>query len=359
MAQLSKEAIEGFSIRQALETASKYTNDNGLFPAPGQAVGLSTCRWDPHYSPAAVVSAALSSEVSEDVRHLFHQGAGSFFLPLPSDLTRAAITQGNTGAQLVGNGLQTIVDALRPAPLLDALGVRIVPVSSGSAHVAGMADQATYAWFSDGSGPASPAIGSTIGNTHKAKTLITVTEVSRQTLLQTSDQAEALLLNDLMRGIRAGLETAVFQGSGSSGQPTGVLNVTGANSTAYAGSSPTRAELLSQLDDLADDGVDITQVQFAVHPTMAVLLHSVVDGASRPIYDGRTMLGLPVRVSTNVPAGKVLAGDWSQLVLVTWGRLEVSRAQSVRPDFCERFRVVALADVAIPRPQAFSVGSAP
>jgi hypothetical protein len=90
-----------------------------------------------------------------------------------------------------------------------------------------------------------------------------------------------------------------------------------------------------------------------------VLLHSVVDAASQPIYDGQTMFGLPVHVSANVPSGKVLVGDWRQLVMPLWGRVEVSQAKSIRPDFAERFRCIALANVAIIRPSAFSVGTAP
>ena len=111
------------------------------------------------------------------------------------------------------------------------------------------------------------------------------------------------------------------------------------------------------LEDLADDGVDLTAVRWCIHPTMGVLLHSVVDAANRPVYDGRTMFGLPVHVSANVPSGKVLVGDWRQLVMPMWGRVEISRSKSVRPDFTERFRSIALANVAIIRPSAFSVGS--
>ena len=110
---LSAKALEGYSIREALCTAIKFGGD-GRMPKDGQVVGLSTCRWDANYAPAAVVSSALRSEIPDDLRGAFTGDAGSLLLPLPRDLNRAAITQDNTGAQLVDNSLQTIVDALRP-----------------------------------------------------------------------------------------------------------------------------------------------------------------------------------------------------------------------------------------------------
>lgn len=355
---LTAKALEGYSIRQALSTAIEYSND-GKMPRQGQAVGLSSCRWDPNFSPAAVISDALRSEIPGDLQGMFRGDSGSLLLPLPRDLQRAAITQDNTGAQLVGNSLQSIVGALRPAPLLEDLGCQIVSVSDGSAHIIGVGDGASVAWVSDGASAGTPSIGTSLGVTSKAKTLISLTEISHQLLRQTTDQAETLLLQDLMRGVNDGLEAAAFSGTGSSGQPTGLVNTSGINTTAYTGSSPTRAELLTQLDDLADDGVDLPNVRWCCHPTMAVLLHSVTDAASRPIYNGQSMLGLPVHVSANVPSGKVLVGDWSQLVMPMWGRVEVSQAISIRPDFAERFRCIALADIAIIRAKAFSVGSAP
>ena len=355
MAQLSPQVLTGYSIQQALALAGKARSKDG-FPA----ARLSTCRWDDNYAPAAVVSETLRAEIPEDVRAKFWSDSSSLLLPLPSDLTRATITQGNTGAQLVGTGLQHLVDALRPAPLLEAMGVQLISSNQGSTQVIGIGDGASVGWVADGSGVAAPSIGDTLGITSKAKTLVSLTEISRQMLVQTTDQAsELLLVRDLMRGVRDGLEAAAFSGTGSSGQPTGVINTSGVNSTTYAGSSPTRAELLSQLDDLATDGVDLPAVHWCVSPSMAVLLHSVVDAASRPIYDGRTMFGLPVHVSSNVPSGKVLVGDWRQMVLPMWGRVEVSQSQSVRPDATERFRCIALADIAIIRAKAFSVGSAP
>jgi len=359
--EISPDLLSKFSIREAILTAREFPPSN--LPHGGKGpTGLSNCKWDANYSPAKVVSDALRmATVSTELAGHYCGTPDALLLPLPHDLQRATITQGNTGSQLVGNASQTLIEALRPSPLLEALGV-LMPsgLSGGSAQLIGMDAAAPYGWYSDGAGPAAPGIGSTLGTTLKARTLISVTEISYKALYQTSDRAEAALLEDLLAGVRRGLEAAVFAGAGAPA-PTGVINTAGINATTYAGSSPSRAELLSQLDDLAAADVDLSSVQFVVHPSMAVKLYSVTDAANRAIYDGTTMLGLPVRVSSNCPATKVIAADWRQVAVPIWGRIELASHGEVgglRADGAQRYRAMVLADVGVIRPLAISVGTA-
>jgi HK97 family phage major capsid protein len=278
------------------------------------------------------------------------------------------ISQSNTGSQLVGTAQQELIEALRPSPLLEALGVLMpMDLTGGTCQLVGMDAAAPSAWFSEGSGPASPGIGSTLGLELRAKTLISVTEISYQALHQVSDRAEAMLLNDLLAGVRNGLEAAVFAGSGAP-QPTGIINTAGVQTVSYGAAVPTRAQLLSQLDQLAAVNVDLAACQWVLHPRMAVKLHAIPtfgfgtdNSASMPIYDGQTLLGLPVKVSANCPATRVIVGDWRQCAVPVWGRMEIARAGAlgiVRADGAERYRAMVLADVGVLRPAAFSIGTA-
>jgi len=361
--QISEQLLREYSVLDAIRTALKFPIPSGpRDDRYGPAIGISSSRHAPNYAGAArVVSEALElGGIPRELRGHYSHSPDSLLLPLPQDLTRATILQSNTGANLVGTVTQQLIEALRPSPLLESLGV-LMPtgVTGGSCQLIGMDAGAPYAWFSDGQGPADPGIGSTLGIELKAKSLISVTEVSYQALHQVSDKAEALLLNDLLAGVRAGLEAAAFNGSGSSGQPTGVINTSGVQTVAYGAASPSRTQLLSQLNQLAAVDVDLAAVQWVCHPAMAVKLFSVTDAASQPIYDGQRMFGLPVRVSSNCPALKVIAGDFRQLAVPIWGRVEVSRPlRNVRADAAERFRAMVLADVGLLRPASFSVGTA-
>jgi len=360
--QISEQLLREYSVTDAIRTALKFPIPSGpRDDRYGPAIGISSSRHSPNFSPAKVVSEALElGGIPRELRGLYSNSPDSLLLPLPQDLTRATILQSNSGANLVGTKQQELIGALRPSPLLESLGV-LMPTgpTGGACQLIGMDSPAAYAWYSDGSGPASPSIGSTLGIELKAKSLISVTEVSFQALHQVSDKAEALLLNDLLAGVRAGLEAAAFNGSGISGQPTGIINATGVQTVAYGAASPTRTQLLSQLNQLASADVDLSAVQWVCHPLMAVKLHAVVDAASRLVYDGKTMLGLPVKVSSNCPATKVIVGDFTQLAVPIWGRVEISRPlRGVRADGAERFRAMVLSDVGLLRPAAFSVGTA-
>ena len=360
--EISQELLRQFSISGAIRTALNHPIPTGIPERSGAPIGLSTCRYDSNYAPAKVVSDALAlGTIPTELRGHYANTPDSLLLPLPQDLTRATITQGNTGAQLVGTATQELIEALRPSPLLESLGV-LMPtgLTGGSCQLLGMDAAAPYAWYADGAGPANPGIGSTLGIELKAKTLISVTEISYQALHQTSDRAESMLLEDLLAGVRAGLEAAVFAGAGAPA-PTGIVNTAGVQAVSYAGAAPTRAELLSQMDDLAGVDVDLAACQFVCHPAMAVKLYSVVDGANRPIYDGAQMFGLPVRVSSNCPAAKVILADWRQCAVPMWGRVEIARAGAqgiLRADGAERYRAMVLADVGVLRASAFSVGTA-
>ncbi len=361
--EISRDLLSQFSVLGAVRTAIKFPVRSGVPENRYAPVGgLSTCKYEENYSPAAVVSEALKlGSIPTELRGCYDGSPDALLLPLPSDLKRATITQSNTGANLVGTAQQELIEALRPSPLLESLGV-LMPqdLTGGTCQLVGMDAAAPSAWYADGAGPAAPGIGSTLGLELKARTLLSVTEISYQALHQVSDRAESMLLNDLLSGVRSGLEAAVFAGTGAP-QPTGVINTVGVQTVSYGAASPTRAQLLSQLDQLAAVDVDLAAVQWVVHPRMAVKLYSVVDAASRPIYDGQTMLGLPVKVSSSCPATKVIVGDWRQCAVPIFGRLEIARAGAlgvIRADGAERYRALVLADVGLLRPAAFSVGTA-
>ena len=367
--ELSRDLLSQFSLRQAIQVASKFPATGGIPESRYASRGLSTCKYEENYSPAAVVSEALKlSSIPTELRGYYSGTPDSLLLPLPSDLKRATISQSNTGAQLVGTATQELIQALRPSPLLESLGVLMpIDLTGGTAQLIGTDAAAPSAWYSEGSGPASPGIGSTLGLELRAKTLISVTEISYQALHQVSDKAEVMLLDDLLAGVRSGLEAAVFAGTGAPA-PTGVVNTAGVQAVTYGTPSPTRAQLLSQMDQLAAVNVDLAACAWVVHPRMAVKLHAIAtfgfdtaNGASMPIYDGQTLLGLPVKVSANCPATKVILGDWRQCAVPIWGRVEIARAGAlgiVRADGAERYRAMVLADVGLLRPAAFSVGTA-
>ena len=61
------------------------------------------------------------------------------------------------------------------------------------------------------------------------RTLGAFTDATRQLLIQSSLDVEALMRDDLATALALAIDKAELEGSGSSGQPTGILLTSGVN----------------------------------------------------------------------------------------------------------------------------------
>ena len=65
------------------------------------------------------------------------------------------------------------------------------------------------------------------------KTLGAFTDVTRQLMIQSSLDVENLIRNDLAGSMAIAIDNAALEGSGSSGNPTGITNTTGINTVGF------------------------------------------------------------------------------------------------------------------------------
>lgn len=139
--------------------------------------------------------------------------------------------------------------------------------------------------------------------------------VSRQLLLQSN--AEAFLTRLLIQLANDAIDIGVLNGTGISGQPQGLLNMTGPVSV-----SGTALNLagLAQLEEscvLADAG----DVSWFSAPSVRRLLRSrELTAGAGPIWPGATLLGAPAFVSSKMPSGTLLAGDFRNVDILLFGQ---------------------------------------
>ncbi len=163
------------------------------------------------------------------------------------------------------------------------------------------------------------------------------TRYSKQTLLQSSISIENFIRNDLTRIAALGMDLAAFNGSGVGGQPLGLKNISGVNKpTAFASANPTWAETLALVASVADDGTvsdfggtedgrELSGQRFICRGNMAAALMGVSKDAGSGQFvlqfEGQQpRIGLwPVTVSNQVTDGDLWFGDWSQILMGTWG----------------------------------------
>ena len=193
---------------------------------------LITGDWSSH-------GAGLVRELSQEAARtsgLSATGERSFFVPFSALSQRATyVTSGaTTGGNLVATDLlaDDFIEALRNSSPVVGLGVRTltglvgdvaIPRRSGVASTYYLANETTAITQSE----------STFDQISMSpKNLAALSRYSRQTLLQATPGIEELIRRDLTDGINAAVDSAVLNGSGSSGQPTGIRNTSGIGSVA-------------------------------------------------------------------------------------------------------------------------------
>ena len=168
-------------------------------------------------------------------------------------------------------------------------------------------------------------------------------DVSRQALErggQPGFSLENIIFQDLVAAYYGKLDSLMLEGSGSSGQPLGIRNVSGQNTVTYTDATPTVGELFPKLADAVQK---INSNRFA--PATAIIMHprrwgfftAGVDGNSRPLVlpagnnpdnamgigDAAkygnvvgNLLGLPVITDANVTTTDGGGNDQDQIYVV-------------------------------------------
>lgn len=143
---------------------------------------------------------------------------------------------------------------------------------------------------------------------------------SRQLDIQAGAAGSAFVQQQLVRVLDEAADTALIQGSGASGQPTGILNVAG--TTSVSGTTLGWSGIRSMIT--AAEGYDADGLAFVCGVNAAALLRSreTFAGAGAVLRDGR-IDGIRCVVSRACPTDALLLCDWSKVVVGQWGGLEL------------------------------------
>ena len=165
-------------------------------------------------------------------------------------------------------------------------------------------------------------------------------------------------------------DAGAIAGTGSSGQPTGLLSNSSITVVPCGtnGGVPTYANVCDLEAAVANANAS-DAIGFLSTPNIRKLLRKTfVNGTgSRAVWDGNEMLGHPAMVSTNCPStlskgaangtlSAILAGVWSELILAEFGSLElvVDQFSKKKINMIE-ITSFAMYDVVCPRPAGFAL----
>lgn len=244
--------------------------------------------------------------------------------------TRAINSTDGTGGDFVPPAYlldQWISLARAGRPFANAVNRKPLPAGTDSINLPKVATGATVAAQQDGGSVSSTDITSSTV-TVPVVTAAGQQDFSRQLFDRTIAAGygiDSVIADDLLRAYATQVDTQVINGSGSSGQATGVLNTSSVISVTYTSASPTVAGLYSKISDAIQQihtNRYLAPSLIVMHPRRWAWFLSSLDSQNRPLVVPNangpvnatgilsdvasenivgSIQGLPVLVDANVP----------------------------------------------------------
>ena len=338
--------------------------------------------------------AGLAREMSTEVAKSMGRSPSAeraFFVPF-SALTRATyVTSGpTTSGNLVQTDLldQDFIEFLRNRSVMIAAGVSVMTGLQGNVAIPRRSGVASTYYLSTQSTAITQSESTFDQVTMTPKNLAALSKYSRQTLLQATPGIEQLVRNDLVDGINVAMDLGILNGTGSGGQPTGIMGTSGIGSVAIGtnGGAITMETLVNLETELTIDNVpvDRSSINYITNAKVMGNLKKLRAGGST-LTDGPFLVndnlvaigrggtpsivnGYPVYVTNQVPStltkgtssgvcSAVLIGDFSQATVGMWGNgLEITVGEGA-DDISKALtsvRGIVSYDVGVREPKAFA-----
>ena len=196
------------------------------------------------------------------------------------------------------------------------------------------------------------------------KTLGAFTDVTRQLLIQSSLDVEALIRDDLASAIALTIDLGALSGSGSSGQPTGIKNTSGINTVDFGTAPdlvPTFAQVVAMETAVAEDNALMGNLAYIMPAAMYGALKTTEKASNTAqfvVEPGGTVNGYRAIVSNQCASGDAYFGNFADLLVGMFGGLDIV-VDPYTASTSGTVRVVALqsCDVAVRHAVSFCLGN--
>ncbi len=211
------------------------------------------------------------------------------------------------------------------------------------------------------------------------KTVGALSSWTRIQELQATPDLENLVRRDLTQQLAAAIDQACISGTGSSNQPTGLLNVTGTNSVIGGtnGASVTYDHLADLIAAVQQDNADTGRTGFLTNNQVLTKLLKTKDSDGNYLLGpGAMTVGAPAtlwgrrcEISQQIPSNltkgsasgicsAVIYGDWSSLIVAQWGSpldILVNPYGSAYAAGNVEIRVMSSLDLGLRHPESFAI----
>jgi len=288
--------------------------------------------------------AELEKEASEEIAKRSGKNARGIFVPSDANFYKRDLTQGTASAG--GNTVATdllagsYVDALRARSLVRSAGATVLSGLVGDVAIPATNAVTTAYWVAENSA-ATEGAPTFRQITMNPKTVSAYVDVSRHLLHQSAVAIESILRQDLINGLATAVDKGALQGSGSSNQPTGILNQSGIGSVAIGtnGGAGTYTSVVNTWKEVSTDNADIGALSWFTTPIQVSRFMTTAKVSSTDsqmiMNDKVNLLGYKVNSTKNMPddltkgssssdCSALLFGNFNDLIIGEWGNLDVT-----------------------------------
>ena len=373
--ETAKPIEEQLSPKEKEQYARDYKITSGIR-------GLLTGDWS---NKASGFAREISQQIAKDSQR--SNNSQSLFIPYSALAKRATyVTSGaTTGGNIVATDLlaDDFIEALRNSTVMVGLGVQTLSGLVGDVAIPRRSGVASTGYLSSETAALSQAESTFDQISMTPKTLGTLSKFSRNMLIQATPGIEDLVRTDILDGINVGLDLGILNGTGSSGQPTGIMQTSGIGSVAMGtnGGAITVDALVDLETAMMEDNAAVNADSIS-YVTNAKVLGAIkklktsggeylVNNNLQAIGRGGTPLvvnGYPLAMTNQVPSNltkgstsgscsAVVMGDFSQAILGLFGSgIEITAGED-SDDFAKNLvsiKGVVAFDVAVRHAQSFA-----
>lgn len=302
---LSDKEVREYSVARAIERRAASMKGEGVFDG-------------------------LEAEASAAIAKRRGVAAQGFFIPV--EITQGAPEKRNLVAGTTTAGGFTvptdlglpIIELLRNRAVVASLGAQVITGITGNVAIPRQTGAATASWLSETAQVSKT--NQTFGQLALTpKRLAARSGYSLQLLRQSSIAVEGFIRNDQASVLAIAIDLAAIQGTGSSGQPTGIVNTSGIGSFTFGG-APTYAKYIEAIAAMLSANSLAGMPAFLGSPSSWTKGKTTTRDTGSGVFiigADNTVDGYRWAPSNHLPSNRLILGDFSQLIIAYFGEPDV------------------------------------
>ena len=235
--------------------------------------------------------------------------------------------------------------ALRPRPVVEAAGATVIRGATSNLRFT-KNSTVSVAWEGGENDANAEAVSTFSVLDLSPNRLGAFTDISKQLMLQSTPDVEAIVMEEIRRAIENAVDTAAINGAGSGGEPTGILNESiGVVAIGTNGGAVTWQHIVDLEKEVAIDNADFGRMAYITNPQVRGKLKTTEKATNTaqfiytdsPVGEGQMprglMNGYNAMISTNVPSdltkgtgtdlSAVIFGAFNALYIAQFGGLDI------------------------------------